>query len=62
MVYFYLAPRAPLTPLQLAEALRRRGVLTDFDETGHFRLVTHYWVSGADVDQVVTSFREALSV
>jgi hypothetical protein len=29
---------------------------------GHFRLVTHYWISAADVDKAVGLFREVLAV
>lgn len=61
MVYFHLGAGAKLTPEQLAGALAERGVLTGYDELGHFRLVTHYWVSAADVDKAAGMIREALA-
>ena len=61
MVYFHLRPGAKLTPEQLAEALADRGVLTGYDELGHFRLVTHYWISAADADKTAGMIREALA-
>jgi threonine aldolase len=61
MVYFHLRPGARLTPEQLRAALAQRGVLTGYDEMGHFRLVTHYWISGGDVDKAVGLMREALA-
>ncbi len=59
MVYFTLAAPAPLSPAALAERLRRQGVLTDYDEVGRFRLVTHYWITAADIDRTLGLFREA---
>jgi threonine aldolase len=61
MVYFHLRPGAGLTPEQLRAALAQRGVLTGYDEMGHFRLVTHYWISEADVDKAVGLMREVLA-
>jgi threonine aldolase len=61
MVYFHLRAGAKLTPAQLAAALAQRGVLTSYDELGHFRLVTHYWISAADVDRALGLFREVLA-
>jgi threonine aldolase len=61
MVYFHLGSDAKLTPAQLAQALAQRGMLTGYDELGHFRLVTHYWISAADVDKGVELIREVLA-
>jgi threonine aldolase len=61
MVYFHLRPGAKLTPAQLQAVLAERGVLTGYDELGHFRLVTHYWISAADVDKAVGMLREVLA-
>lgn len=60
MVYIYLDQTAALTPAQLTEIMERRGVLVGGDEGGHFRLVTHYWISADDVDRTVQLFREVL--
>ena len=32
-----------------------------YDELGHFRLVTHYWISAADVEKAARMIREALA-
>ena len=61
MVYFYLGRGARLNPAQLTEAMAKHGVLMTYDEVGHFRLVTHYWVNAQDVDKAVRLFREVLS-
>ena len=60
MVYFNLAPRARLQPDQLVDHLRRRGIVLDGDGSTSFRLVTHYWVSAADITKTVGGFREVL--
>lgn len=60
MVYFNLSKRARVMPDQLVDHLRRRGVVLDGDGGRRFRLVTHNWVSAADVDTTVAAFREVL--
>jgi threonine aldolase len=62
MVYVHLAPRAGRRSDEaLAAALRQRNVITDPERGGHFRLVTHCWVTAEDVDNVVGAFRDVLS-
>ena len=60
MVYFNLQPQARLQPLELTSRLREQGIVLDCEGGRRFRLVTHYWVSGADVETVTGAFREAL--
>jgi len=60
MVYFNLLPQAAVTPMQLVERVRERGVVLDGDGTRRFRLVTHAWVSAADVDATVAAFEDIL--
>jgi len=55
MVYFHLRPSVKLTQAQVIEQMKRRGMLVDF------RLVTHYWITSADVDKVLAAFSEVLS-
>ena len=55
MVYFHLKSNVKLTPVQVVEQMKRRGMLVDF------RLVTHYWITAADVEKVLAAFREVLS-
>jgi threonine aldolase len=61
MVFFNLAPTAPVSPLQLVERLRPDGIVIDSEGGRRFRLVTHYWVSAADIDRTVAAFRAALA-
>ncbi len=56
MVYYHLKPSVTVTPAQVIEQMKRRGMLVDF------RLVTHYWITTADVDKVLAAFREIMSV
>ncbi len=60
MVYFALSRKARVMPDQLVDHLRRRGVVLDGDGGRRFRLVTHNWVSAADVDRSVAAFTEVL--
>ena len=50
--------RADFSPLsgngiELREYLARRGILMSLTDKAFSRLVTHYWISDADVDKVV---------
>jgi threonine aldolase len=60
MVFFDLAETAAVTPRQLIERVRGRGVVLDSEGGSRFRLVTHYWISAEDVDRAIEAFREAL--
>jgi hypothetical protein len=61
MVYFNLARSAPVGPGELVRRVGEHGVVLDGDGRRRFRLVTHYWVSSADIDTTVEAFREALT-
>jgi threonine aldolase len=61
MVYLRLNAKAPCRPLELAGRVRPQGILLDVDNNPRFRLVTHYWVSAADVRKVVGAMRDALA-
>lgn len=62
MIYFKLSPTAKVTPRALIDHAKQAGILIDGSyTTGHFRLVTHYWVSPADVEKTVSVFRRALA-
>lgn len=61
MIYFRLAPSATLNEQTLVEQMQARGIVMYGADAGRFRLVTHYWVSAADVDKVVGAFREVLA-
>jgi hypothetical protein len=38
-----------------------QGVAVDADGSRRFRLVTHYWVSAADIDKTIGAFRDVLA-
>jgi threonine aldolase len=54
MVYFRLAESSNVTPAELIEQMRKRGILADL------RLVTHRWINSEDVANVLTAFREIM--
>ena len=60
MVYFHLAPGVKLCTAQVTEAIRTRGILLDWENPRRFRLVTHYWITAADIEKAVAAFREEL--
>ncbi len=59
MVYVRLTGAARLSPQALTEALRTQGILID-GYAPRVRLVTHAWVTAADVDKVAAALRAAL--
>jgi threonine aldolase len=61
MVYLRLGPKAPCGPVDLAKRVLPKGVVLELDPSPRMRLVTHYWVSEADVDKAVGVLREALA-
>ena len=64
MVYIKLAPDAPLTVNELARRMlceHNVRIAANRYMPGSIRLVTHYWVTGAHVDQVLQGFRQILS-
>ncbi|MGH9658913.1 MAG: threonine aldolase, partial [Bryobacteraceae bacterium] len=61
MVYFNLAPAIGLTTADVMARMTPRGILLDPEDQRRFRLVTHYWVTAADVENVIGAFRESLS-
>jgi len=64
MIYLKLAPDAPLTVDALAERLLREHkvrITGSRYTAGDIRLVTHYWVTAAHVDQALQGFRQILA-
>ncbi|MDX1413937.1 MAG: low-specificity L-threonine aldolase [Candidatus Promineifilaceae bacterium] len=62
MVYFTLADDHPISPQELAGKLEAEyQILLDAGASRDFRLVTHYWVSTADIETTITGFQEILS-
>ncbi|MBM2849374.1 MAG: threonine aldolase, partial [Anaerolineales bacterium] len=60
MVYFNLAPGAKFTAAEVAERMRPRQIVLDWEGPRRFRLVTHYWITPKDIEKVVAAFREVL--
>jgi threonine aldolase len=60
MVFFDLAPDAPITADALATQLEARGILLRPLYGATFRAVMHYWISAEHIDLVLTSIAEAL--
>ena len=61
MVYFNLREGAAPEAGEIRRRLEPMGVLVDPDGPRRFRLVTHYWIDDAAVDQAVGAFRAALA-
>jgi len=61
MIYFNLAESVPLNAPQVAEKMKKLGVLVDPDDWRRFRLVTHYWIDDAAVEKSVSAFAKTLS-
>ena len=61
MVYLSISDEAGLNLYQIGEHLKKLGVLVDADNAKRLRLVTHYWIDEAAVDQAVSAFREVLN-
>jgi threonine aldolase len=59
MVYFNYALGARVAPEEMVERLRGQGILAEGGR--RWRLVTHAWVSSADVDKVIAAFRAELA-
>jgi threonine aldolase len=60
MVYFDLSDEVSLSVSQVAEEMKKRGVLVDWAGPRRFRLVTHYWVDDAGVEKTLEAFAQVL--
>jgi threonine aldolase len=62
MVFFNVRPEAGITAPALAERLHNKHRIQILDMGEYrFRAVLHYWISAADVDQVLGAIQEELS-
>jgi threonine aldolase len=61
IVYFDLAPDAPVDAPTLREALKRQDILILAFGPRRVRMVLHYWISSADVERAVQVIRDVLS-
>lgn len=61
MVYLNISEDVKLNPIQIGERMKQRHVLVDADHTRRLRLVTHYMIDDAAIEEAVLAFREVLS-
>jgi threonine aldolase len=61
MVYLNLADDVMTNTEQIAERLKKLGVLVDAENARRFRLVTHYWINDEAVEKSISAFKEALN-
>ncbi len=61
MVFLRFTPEVTLTNQQFIHKMKDCGVLVDAAGERYFRLVTHFWVDDAGIDQTLAAFQEVLS-
>ncbi len=61
MVFANLAGGMPLSAAEVASRLKEQGVLVGAVGERRFRMVTHYWVDDAGIDQTVRAFGQVLA-
>ena len=61
MVYLTIQPEANLDAAGLASRLETEGVKVGIVESHRMRLVMHYWIGDAEVDQAVSSFARVMN-
>jgi threonine aldolase len=63
MVFLNLTEQAPYdTAREVAEQLEQRGVRAGVVGSKRFRLVTHYWIDDAAVDQAIAAFSKVMNL
>lgn len=60
MVYFNLADEVKLSVNQIADKMKKYGILVDWAGPRRFRLVTHYWIDDAGVEKTVQAFKDVM--
>jgi threonine aldolase len=60
MIYLRLASGTEVSEAALVHRLGERGILISGPDAGRFRLVTHCWITAADVELAARAFREVL--
>ncbi|MFZ5856281.1 MAG: low-specificity L-threonine aldolase [Chloroflexota bacterium] len=60
MLFLSLAESVPMFAKEVAEKLKERGVLVGVVGARQFRLVTHYEITDAGVDQATAAFKEVV--
>jgi threonine aldolase len=60
MVFFNLAPHIKPTADQIAQRIKKEGILVSPSGEQRFRLVTHCWIDDAAVQQAISAFASIL--
>ena len=61
MVYLNLTEAVSVDAQQITQKMKDLGVLVDPENARRFRLVTHYWIDDAAVEQTISAFHKALN-
>ncbi len=60
MIYFNLADDVRKSENQIVDEMKKHGVLIDTAGARRFRLVTHYWIDDAGVEQTAQAFKDVM--
>jgi threonine aldolase len=60
MVFLALTQEVKSTPDEVAEKLKREGILVGVTGPRTFRLVLHYWIDDPGVEKTIAAFQQAL--
>ena len=61
MVYMNLSNESPFNEQEVCEKMKDFGVLVDWASARRFRLVTHYWIDDAAIEQTISAFHEVMN-
>ena len=61
MIYLNLSEKVSGSMLQIAEKMKRFGVLIDAEDSRRLRLVTHHWIDDEGVKKSISAFKDALA-
>ena len=61
MVFFNLAPNVKISAPEVEEKLKARGILASASGQRRFRLVIHYWIDDAAINETVAAFADLLN-
>lgn len=60
MVFLTLMDKIPLSAGEVAQRLKQRGIRVGVVSGRGFRLVTHFWIDDADVENAIEAFQEVI--
>ena len=60
MIFLCVAEASPVSPDRLVKLLAQRGIKIGHVGERRFRLVTHYWIDDAGVEEAIAAFRTVL--